>query len=126
MALDDKEAPEREGWSVRNGAMGQGSNSAQVRQFNERVILTLLRRLGEASKADLARHANLTNNTAGQIVRELELQQLVRSEGKRIGARGQPATLLRLDPEGAYSIGIKIGRRSLDALLVDFSGRVIE
>jgi predicted NBD/HSP70 family sugar kinase len=106
--------------------MGQGSNSAQVRQFNERVILTLLRRLGEASKADLARHANLTNNTAGQIVRELELQQLVRTEGKRTGARGQPATLLTLDPEGAYSIGIKIGRRSLDALLVDFSGRVIE
>ena len=48
---------------------GQGSNSAHLRQFNERVILTALRRLGEASKADLARVANLTNNTAGQIVR---------------------------------------------------------
>src|SRR5262245_22716447 len=34
--------------SVRNGATGQGSNSVQVRQYNERVILTLLRRLGEA------------------------------------------------------------------------------
>ena len=54
---------------MRNGATGQGSNSVQVRQYNERVILTLLRRLGEASKADLARHARLTNNTAGQIVR---------------------------------------------------------
>ncbi|MEK0082750.1 ROK family protein [Benzoatithermus flavus] len=111
---------------MRSGAVGQGSNSAQVRQFNERVILTLLRRLGAASKADLARHAQLTSNTAGQIVRELEEQRLVRSEGKRTGARGQPATLLRLDPEGAYSIGIKIGRRSLDALLVDFSGHVLE
>jgi predicted NBD/HSP70 family sugar kinase len=111
---------------VRSGATGQGSNSAQVRQFNERVILTLLRRLGEASKADLARHAQLTSNTAGQIVRQLEEQRLVRSEGKRTGLRGQPATLLRLDPEGAYSIGVKIGRRSLDALLVDFGGRVLE
>lgn len=111
---------------MRNGAIGQGSNSAQVRQFNERVILTLLRRLGEASKADLARHAHLTSNTAGQIVRELEEQRLVRSEGKRTGARGQPATLLRLDPEGAHAIGVKIGRRSLDALLVDFSGRVLD
>jgi predicted NBD/HSP70 family sugar kinase len=112
---------------VRNGgAAGQGSNSVQVRQFNERVILTLLRRLGEASKADLARHARLTNNTAGQIVRELEGQRLVRSEGKRTGARGQPATILRLDPQGAYSVGVKLGRRSLDAMLVDFGGRVIE
>lgn len=106
-------------------ANGQGSNSAQLRLFNERVILTALRRLGEASKADLARMANLTNNTAGQIVRELEDQRLVRSVGKRMGSRGQPATLLCLDPEGAFAIGVKLGRRSVDALLVDFGGTVV-
>ena len=90
------------------------------------MILTLLRRLGEASKADLARHASLTNNTAGLIVRDLEERQLIRVGGKRLGARGQPATLLRLDPHGAYSVGFKLGRRSLDALLVDFAGQVLE
>ena len=68
----------------------------------------------------------LTHNTAGQIVRELEGQQLIRTDGKRSGARGQPATILRLDPRGAHSIGVKLGRRSLDAMLVDFGGRVIE
>lgn len=107
------------------GLGGQGSNSAHLRQFNERVILTALRRLGEASKADLARVANLTNNTAGQIVRELEDQRLVRPVGKRTGSRGQPATLLCLNPEGAYAIGVKLGRRSVDALLVDFAGEVV-
>lgn len=105
---------------------GQGSNSAVVRQFNERVVLTALRRLGEASKADLARQANLTQNTAGQIVRELERQSLVRTVGKRSGQRGQPATLLCLNEEGAYSIGISVGRRAVDALLIDFGGRVLE
>ena len=105
---------------------GQGSNSAVVRQFNERVILAALRRLGEASKADLARHASLTQNTAGQIVQVLEQQQLVERVGRRIGARGQPATLLRLNPAGAYSIGLHLGRRSVDALLIDFSGHVLE
>ncbi|MBV9654495.1 MAG: ROK family protein [Acetobacteraceae bacterium] len=109
-----------------HAASGQGGNSIIVRQYNERVILSALRRLGEASKADLARQASLTQNTAGQIVRELELQKLVRSVGKRSGARGQPATMLRLDPDGAYSIGVKLGRRSTDALLVDFSGNVLE
>ena len=107
-------------------ANGQGSNSAVVRQFNERVILTALRRLGEASKADLARQVNLTQNTTGQIVRDLEHQHLVTMTGKRTGLRGQPATLLRLDPEGAYSIGIKLGRRTTSALLVDFGGRVLK
>ena len=105
---------------------GQGSSSAVVRQFNERVILTALRRLGEASKADLARHVNLTQNTTGQIVRDLEHQHLVTMTGKRTGLRGQPATLLRLDPEGAYSIGVKLGRRTTSALLVDFSGQILK
>jgi predicted NBD/HSP70 family sugar kinase len=105
---------------------GQGSNSAAVRLFNERVVLHALRRLGEASKADLARQVNLTANTAGQIVRDLERQKLVRASGKRAGLRGQPATLLRLDPGGAYGIGVKLGRRTLDSLLVDFAGRVLK
>lgn len=108
------------------GVGGQGSNSANVRQFNERVILAGLRRLGEASKADLARYAQLTDNTAGQIVRGLEQQQLIRSLGKRSGSRGQPATLLTLNAGGAYSIGVDVGRRSLTALLVDFSGEILE
>ncbi|KAA5611147.1 ROK family protein [Rhodovastum atsumiense] len=82
--------------------------------------------MGEASKADLARQAGLTQNTAGQIVRKLAQQQLVCTVGKRTGARGQPATMLRLAPEGAYAIGIKLGRRSLDALLIDFSGRILQ
>lgn len=106
-------------------ASGQGANSATVRRFHERVILTALRRLGEASKADLARQINLTQNAAGQIVRDLESQNLICSSGKRTGLRGQPATLLRLNATGAYSIGIKLGRRSLDILLMDFGGEVL-
>jgi predicted NBD/HSP70 family sugar kinase len=106
-------------------ANGQGSNSAAVREFNERVVLTALRRLGEASKADLARQVKLTQNAAGQIVRDLERQELVVVTGKRSGLRGQPATLLQLNPKGAYSIGIKLGRRTLDSVLVDFRGEVL-
>ena len=105
---------------------GKGSNSGVVRQFNERIVLAALRRLGEASKADLARHVNLTQNAAGQIVRELAQQHLVRTAGKRTGQRGQPATLLRLDPRGAYAIGVKLGRRWVDSLLIDFSGTVLK
>ena len=43
----------------------------------------------------------------------------------RSGGRGQPATVLTLDDKGAYAIGIKIGRRSIDGLLVDFCGRTL-
>ncbi len=43
----------RRGW--RRLANGRGSNSAQLRRYNERLVLQRLRRAGEASKADLAR-----------------------------------------------------------------------
>ena len=107
-------------------AAGQGGNSIAVRHLNERRLLTVLRRLGEASKPDLSRHLNLTQNTVGQIVQSLEQQGLITSIGRRMGQRGQPATMLRLDAAGAYSIGIKLGRRSIDALLIDFTGVVLK
>jgi len=114
--------------ALSNGAQanGQGSNSVNIRHFNERVIPNALRRLGQASKADLSRYVSLTNNTAGVIVKELEERKLIRSEGKRSGGRGQPATLLSLDPDGAHAIGVKFGRRSIDTLLVDFRGHVLD
>ncbi len=111
---------------MNQAATGQGSKSATVRQCNERMILAALRRMGQASKAELARQVNLTPNTAGQIIRDLEQQNLVCMAGKRSGLRGQPATLLQLDPEGAYSIGIEIERGSLVSLLVDFNGSVLK
>ena len=111
----------------RRPGLGQGSNSVQVRQFNERVILSALRRMGRASKADIARIAGLTNNAAGVIVRELEQAGLVRETGKkRDGGRGQPATLLTIVPEGAYGIGIRLDRSSFETVLVDFAGTLVD
>jgi predicted NBD/HSP70 family sugar kinase len=42
------------------------------------------------------------------------------------GKVGQPSVPIALNPDGAFSIGIKIGRRSLDVLLVDFVGQARE
>ena len=104
----------------------QGGNSTAVRQFNERRLLTVLRRLGDSSKGELAAQLNLTQNAVGQIVQSLESQGLIASGGRRMGRRGQPATLLHLDPQGAYSLGVKIGSRAVSALLIDFTGGVLK
>ncbi|MBP0573988.1 ROK family protein, partial [Mycobacterium tuberculosis] len=79
------------------------------------------------SKADIARHAGLTSNAAGVIVRELTSLGLVVELGKkRGGGRGQPATMLALDPRGAYAVGVRIDRGAVETVLVDFAGRPIE
>lgn len=112
--------------SARKSRTGQGSNSAQVRLYNERIVLQALRRFGEASKTDLARAAGLTNNAVGVITAYLEAAGLVVELGKkREGQRGQPATMLSLAPDGAYSIGVRIDRVGCETVCVDFGGRIL-
>ena len=103
----------------------KGSNSVQVGDYNQRVVLETLRRLGQASKAEVARSANLTPQGVATIVDRLIDLGLIRLDGKRNGQVGQPSTLYAPAPDGAYSIGLHIGRRAFDAVLVDFTGHVV-
>ena len=86
---------------------GRGVNSASLRLYNERALLLALRRAGEASKADPARMAELTNTAVGSIVQTLTEEGLVCEAGRRQdGQRGQPASLIRLQPRGAFGLGV--------------------
>lgn len=106
--------------------LGRGTNSIHLRQYNERTLLQRLRRAGEASKADLARWAQLTNTAAGSIVQALEEAGLIETFGRRQdGGRGQPAALYRLNPKGAFGIGVRLDRTSIETVLVDLSGKIL-
>ena len=101
---------------------GKGSNSVKLRHYNERFVLDAIRRLREASKSDLARAASLTPAAVAAIVDGLEAAGFVKQVGKRFGQRGTPSILYRLNPMRLYSAGMKIGRRALQAVLVDLDG----
>ena len=104
----------------------RGSNQIGMRQFNERVVLQALRMHGSTPKAELARLTGLTAQTIGLITARLDEDQLLVREAPVRGRVGQPSVPLGLNPDGAFAVGIKIGRRSADWLLVDFTGRVRE
>lgn len=97
-----------------------------MRQFNERVVLQTLRTHGSCPKAELARLTGLTAQTIGLITARLDEDDLLIREAPVRGRVGQPSVPIGLNPDGAFSIGIKVGRRSTDWLLVDFTGRVRE
>ena len=102
----------------------RGSNQVGMRQFNERVVLQALRVHGSQPKAELARLTGLTAQTIGLITARLDEDQLLTREAPVRGRVGQPSVPVGLNPDGAFAVGIKIGRRSADWLLVDFLGRV--
>ncbi len=106
--------------------MGKGSNSSGLRRYNERVVLSTLRKLGAASKSDLARLTDLTAQAVTRIVDELENTGLMVREGRRLGGKGQPSIMYAINPTGAYSIGVKVGRRDIELLLMDFGGGVLD
>lgn len=107
-------------YTVAGGA--KGSNQTTVRAYNERLVLSFVRRFGSMAKADIARSTGLSAQTVSVIMRALELDGLLlRGEPVR-GKVGQPSVPMSLNPDGAFSIGLKIGRRSTSLILIDFLG----
>jgi predicted NBD/HSP70 family sugar kinase len=104
----------------------RGTNQSGMRAYNEKLILTLLRRKGALAKSDLTRLTGLSAQTTSVIMRSLEKDALVvRGEPVR-GRIGQPSVPFSLNPEGAYFLGLKIGRRSAEVVLIDFLGKPLQ
>jgi predicted NBD/HSP70 family sugar kinase len=101
-----------------------GSNQVGMRQFNERIVLQAIRLHGPLAKADVARLTRLSTQTASVIINGLLNDGLVCKQERLRGRVGQPSVPIALNPDGAFTLGIKVGRRSLDVLAMDFVGQV--
>lgn len=101
-----------------------GVNQQGLRDYNERLILTMIQKAGALPGADIARQAGLSPQTVSVILRRLEQDGLiVRGEPIR-GTVGKPRVPMALAPGGALSIGVNIGRRSAQVVLIDFTGEI--
>lgn len=99
-----------------------GSNQIGMREFNERVVLHAIRLHGSLPKAELARLTNLSTQTVSVIINRLLEEGFVVKRDSLRGRVGQPSQPIALNPDGAFSIGVQIGRRKLDVALIDFTG----
>ena len=102
----------------------RGTNQSGVRLYNERLVLSLIRRHESLPKAEIARLTGLSAQTITIIMRQLETDGLVVKRSRQRGRVGQPSVPFALNPDGALSLGVKIGRRSADFVLIDFVGGV--
>lgn len=102
----------------------RGINQSGMRAGNERLVLSLVRQNGALSKSQIARMTGLSAQTVSVIMRALETEGLLtRGEPVR-GKVGQPSVPMRLNDDGAYFLGLKVGRRSTEMVLTDFVGKV--
>jgi len=98
----------------------RGSNQTGVRLYNERLILSLIRRHPGLAKVEIARLTALSAQTTTVIINRLEADGLLVAGEPQRGRIGQPSVPYTLNPDGAFGLGLMIGRRSSDLVLMDF------
>lgn len=103
-------------------SISSGLSQKGVRDHNGRLLLSLVQRHGAMPASDLSKLAGLSPPTVSSIVRRLEADGLLERGAPVRGKVGKPSVPMRLSPDGAYSFGLKIGRRSADLVLMDFTG----
>jgi predicted NBD/HSP70 family sugar kinase len=103
---------------------GDRSQAVRARLIKERVVLTQLRRLKQATKQELAEATGFATQTVVDIINGLSRDGLVRRLGRRLGRVGQPSVLYAIDPNGVFGLGLHVGRASQDIALVDFEGNI--
>jgi predicted NBD/HSP70 family sugar kinase len=106
-------------------ARGRGLQHQGLRKANERAVLTVIGFNPGVSNADIARQSGLAPQTVSAILADLDSAGLIMRGEVLRGRRGQPATPIFLHPEGAFAVGVEIGWRHLEVLLVNLNGQVL-
>ncbi|SUZ33275.1 N-acetylglucosamine repressor [Roseibaca ekhonensis] len=107
-------------------SISTGLSQKGVRDHNERLLLSLLQRHGPMPGSDLSKLAELSPPTVSSILRRLESEGILERGDPTRGKVGKPSIPMRLAPNGVFSFGLKIGRRSADLVLIDLTGELRE
>lgn len=102
-----------------------GLNSVSVRSYNERLVLSLLLQNTGITRLEIGEQSGLSAQTVSVIIRSLEQEGLIAKGEAQRGRVGPPTVPLSLNPDGAYSVGISVGHRQVDVVVVDFIGTLL-
>ncbi len=103
----------------------KGTNQESGRPYNRRIVLESVRLNSPTTRGDIAARVGLTVQTVSTIVRELEEQGYLISVREHPKGRGLPPSMLSINPEGGFAIGVHITPIGVDTALIDLSGNVV-
>jgi len=105
--------------------MHNGTNLLRVRDYNQQLVLNLIRLGNGASRVEIAERTGLAAQTVTNIVRRLLDDGLVVEAGKGTASRsgGKRRVKLRINSDAGYSVGVQLDREEISLLLLDLNGR---
>ncbi|WP_022884622.1 ROK family transcriptional regulator [Glaciibacter superstes] len=104
--------------------MFRGSNLLRLADYNQAVILDLIRRDPGKSRADLQRNSGLASQTISNITRRLIDAEMVCESAPGDAVRGRPSIPLTVNGDGAFAVGVHVDPARLTILLLDVAGEV--
>jgi predicted NBD/HSP70 family sugar kinase len=110
--------------AVRLGPSLSGTNLERAGDYNQRVVMQIIRRNPDITRNEIAAMTNLTPPTIANIAGRLFDANMIVNAGRRLGGRGQPATRMRVNPEGCFAIGLNIDRDHVTLVSLDLEGTV--
>src|SRR3954451_24635105 len=96
-----------------------------LRAGNRARLIDELRRLGTASRADLARATGLSRSTVSSLVADLQARGVIAERGDDRTGAGRPGVLLALDPSAGAAVGVDFGHSHLRVAVADLSSTVL-
>ena|SRR5690625_527614 len=97
-----------------------------MKSVNKSIVLNKIRTCEPISRAQIAKETKLTPPTVSSIVRELIEQELVVESELGASQGGRKPTMLLVNKDGFYVIGVDAGPTSIECILSNLSGQIKE
>ncbi|WP_164015266.1 ROK family transcriptional regulator [Pyxidicoccus trucidator] len=99
-------------------------DAAGMRAQNSSLLLNMIWRERQISRAEIARRTELSPSTVSAIVADLEHSGLVRSIGAGVSRGGRRPTLIGFCDDAFSIVGVELGATHVTVVLSDLRGRV--
>jgi len=103
----------------------RGRSLPDVRSFNRSLVLQTIRAYSPISRIELTELTSLTPTTITSLVDEFIKEGLVKEIGNVKGEIGRSRTLLSINNDAYYVLGIDLARTSISCGLVDLVGNLL-
>src|SRR5574338_1710671 len=101
------------------------ADQAFVREVNLSLILRSIHNEAPLSRAQLAAMTGLNKSTVSSLVEELLNLRLIHETGINSAGAGRPATLLEINPQAGYVVGVELGVDFVSVPLTNYLGEVL-
>lgn len=96
-----------------------------MKSVNKSIVLNKIRTSEPISRAQIAKETSLTPPTVSSIVKELIDQGLVRESTLGQSSGGRKPTMLHINSDSFYVIGVDAGPERVECILTDLKGEII-